>query len=432
MQVPPAPAPKKSPAARVLQPPASSAAATSGPVGSVVTSGPELESDAVVVAGEARPPRGRRRPLLSLGAGVADVEFSTFSCEPLQRVDPQAVAVTYWFDARPDGPAYTVHLLIEGRLRGEAPDGRASTFRVVRSIDGVLPGSGRNCFTMRVSDLAYGTWDVTVSPVVRAPKGAPTTWVHAQDPRLPRGSSSGLTTFGPVARTQAPGVKLGAWPTLVGSGVVLALLLQSQLASGLGLPTFSVFLLTVVACLLGLVGARAYYLITHLSQRHDPMTQGLSVQGFVLLTTLTWLAGSALLDLSVGAVLDATAPGLLLGMTVGRLGCVLGGCCVGRPTAAPWGVWSSDRRRGTRRVPVQMLESGMAGALVLLTSLAVLVLDRSGEGLVFVAGVAAYTAGRQILFPMRQLQRATRYGRPVVLAASFLVSVGATVALLQP
>jgi phosphatidylglycerol:prolipoprotein diacylglycerol transferase len=35
---------------------------------------------------------------------------------------------------------------------------------------------------------------------------------------------------------------------------------------------------------------------------------------------------------------DAFAPGIALGHVVGRLGCVMAGCCYGRPTSAPWGI----------------------------------------------------------------------------------------------
>src|SRR5438094_7074243 len=37
-------------------------------------------------------------------------------------------------------------------------------------------------------------------------------------------------------------------------------------------------------------------------------------------------------------VLDAVAPGGLLALGIGRIGCFLAGCCYGRPTALPWGV----------------------------------------------------------------------------------------------
>jgi phosphatidylglycerol:prolipoprotein diacylglycerol transferase len=32
------------------------------------------------------------------------------------------------------------------------------------------------------------------------------------------------------------------------------------------------------------------------------------------------------------------APGIALGHVIGRLGCLLAGCCYGRPTDAPWGI----------------------------------------------------------------------------------------------
>ena len=35
---------------------------------------------------------------------------------------------------------------------------------------------------------------------------------------------------------------------------------------------------------------------------------------------------------------DAFAPGIALGHAVGRLGCLMAGCCYGRPTDLPWGI----------------------------------------------------------------------------------------------
>src|SRR5690242_12239477 len=42
--------------------------------------------------------------------------------------------------------------------------------------------------------------------------------------------------------------------------------------------------------------------------------------------------------LPVGAFFDAAAPGLAVGAAIARVGCFLGGCCYGRPTASPLGV----------------------------------------------------------------------------------------------
>ena len=35
---------------------------------------------------------------------------------------------------------------------------------------------------------------------------------------------------------------------------------------------------------------------------------------------------------------DAFAPGIALGQAVGRIGCLLAGCCYGKPTGLPWGI----------------------------------------------------------------------------------------------
>lgn len=42
--------------------------------------------------------------------------------------------------------------------------------------------------------------------------------------------------------------------------------------------------------------------------------------------------------LHMWTVADLMAPGIALGHVVGRLGCLLAGCCYGRPTDLPWGI----------------------------------------------------------------------------------------------
>jgi phosphatidylglycerol:prolipoprotein diacylglycerol transferase len=44
----------------------------------------------------------------------------------------------------------------------------------------------------------------------------------------------------------------------------------------------------------------------------------------------------------VWATADAIAPGIALGHVVGRMGCLLAGCCYGTPTTLPWGITFSD------------------------------------------------------------------------------------------
>lgn len=74
---------------------------------------------------------------------------------------------------------------------------------------------------------------------------------------------------------------------------------------------------------------------------------------------------------------DVFAPGIALGHIVGRLGCLMAGCCYGRPTSAPWGITFRDPAAavnagtplGVPLHPTQLYEAG-AEALILVALLA--------------------------------------------------------------
>jgi phosphatidylglycerol:prolipoprotein diacylglycerol transferase len=371
-----------------------------------------------------------RPPRLAPRSGSTPLEVSSFTFGGLQDVEPRTLGVTYWFDAAPDGAPYCVRVHFSGRLRGQPKPGQSRTFTALATVDDVLPGSGRTAVTTRIPDLPPGTWDVTATPVAPAPKGSGADWMSVNDPQLPSGTASGTTAYGPILNVLAPGVRLWAWPALVGTGTVLALVIQSLLAARLELPPQGLLPLSLVACILGLLGAKAYYVATHRREWQGLLTPGMSVQGFVLVAVATLVGGSLLLGLPPGSVLDTTAPGLLLALTVGRFGCLLGGCCAGHPTRSRWGIWSSNRRLGVRRVPVQLLEAAVAGVLGALALWAVLLFGASAEGLVSIAGFAAYTAARQLLFPLRDIPRTTTRGPKLMLGAASAAALAATTALL--
>jgi len=55
---------------------------------------------------------------------------------------------------------------------------------------------------------------------------------------------------------------------------------------------------------------------------------------------------------------------------------------------------------------------------------------KNAGGLIFVAGFAAYTASRQVLFPLRAIPRATKDGLRVILCAACVAAMAAAAALL--
>jgi phosphatidylglycerol:prolipoprotein diacylglycerol transferase len=69
---------------------------------------------------------------------------------------------------------------------------------------------------------------------------------------------------------------------------------------------------------------------------------------------------------------DVFAPGIALGHVVGRLGCLLAGCCFGKPTSVPWAITFTDPAAmanvgtplGVPLHPTQLYEAG-AEALIL-------------------------------------------------------------------
>ena len=67
------------------------------------------------------------------------------------------------------------------------------------------------------------------------------------------------------------------------------------------------------------------------------------------------------------------------------------------------------------------MESALAGLLALVTGVIALQGPSRGDGLLFVGGLAAYVLGRQLLFPLRGVPRATAHGRQITLAASAVV-----------
>src|SRR5262249_42172438 len=156
-----------------------------------------------------------------------------------------------------------------------------------------------------------------------------------------------------------------AYPGLVGLGVVAGLAVQAALLIGLGLPWGGGLVYSLFAVAGGLVGAKAWYITVHRGRKLD----GWCIQGFVTgAAALAAAAPLAGLAIPAGAYYAAAAPGLLIGMGIGRPGCWWAGCCTGRPTASRWGIWSSDRLIGCRRIPVQPLEA----LLALVTGLAAL------------------------------------------------------------
>ena len=95
-----------------------------------------------------------------------------------------------------------------------------------------------------------------------------------------------------------------------------------------------------------LIGARVYYLafFSPSSFITDPVSilkvwqGGLAIHGAILGGMLTGFLFSKFHKISFWKLADLIAPSIMLGQTIGRIGCFLNGCCYGVPTESIFGV----------------------------------------------------------------------------------------------
>lgn len=347
----------------------------------------------------------------------------------------EIVAATYWFDPGQRGEPYTALIRFSGRRIG--PTGKPQVrdrFDQVEVIKDVVPGSGPVSVTTRVHKVNSGEWIVAAEPIVRNGQGrfvklytgpvqngarslkrAPWAW---QKPANARGSAAPVKT-GLAAFVRLPGTFPAAWWGFVGPGVLVGLAVQSTLVARAHVDVRASLVVSLVASLAGFVGAKVWFLALNRSFQ-GLLTEGLCIQGFVAGAVVTATIALPLARIPVGTFLDATAPGLLLGMALGRTGCFFTGCCAGRPTASSWGIWSSDRRVGARRIPTQLLESLLCLAIGAAALIIVLRFMPAVSGAVFVGAVAAYVLGRQFLLPFRLEPRKSSIGPRLTLSAAAL------------
>ncbi|MDQ6753464.1 MAG: prolipoprotein diacylglyceryl transferase [Actinomycetota bacterium] len=331
-------------------------------------------------------------------------------------MDPQGLAATYWIDTDAwKGPG-EVSVRFSGIRADSAPGARPVQFERYEDVEAITPGIGRIAVTTHVSDISAGTWQVAAAPVSRT--GTERQRVSTALPGTTPLLSTVHTRFGPFVH--APGVHLLSWPLLVGLGAVLAVTLLAMFLAVQGVDPTGPVWLAVLANAVGGVGARLWWLALNRQPLRSFLKAGACIQGFLAGGLATVIVGALVFGWPVGRILDATAVGIFFGMAVGRPGCFFTGCCYGRPTASRWGMWSSDRRIGRRRHPVQLYEAVLALLIGLGTLPFMLGTPPRIPGLVFVGSVTIYTLGRQLLFPLRVDPR-TRRGRAATIVACTLI-----------
>jgi prolipoprotein diacylglyceryl transferase len=201
-------------------------------------------------------------------------------------------------------------------------------------------------------------------------------------------------------------------------GIVVAVWLGERRWVARGGRPGDVLDIAIWAVPFGIVGARAYHLITdwdkYFAAGREPLEAlriwegGLSIWGAIAAGVLGGWIGAKRKGLPFPALADAVAPGIVLAQAIGRIGNYFNNELYGRPTDLPWGLEVHQMRnfeavRDASGDPV-LVDGGPFHPIFLYESLwavgTALVLIwadrrfRMGHGRVFALYVALYTAGR--------------------------------------
>jgi phosphatidylglycerol---prolipoprotein diacylglyceryl transferase len=199
-----------------------------------------------------------------------------------------------------------------------------------------------------------------------------------------------------------------SYPAMLYVGLVAGVFAGAWVAQRSGLSADRFAAAIVILLVPALVGSRLYFVLTRWDvYRREPKRiwrrteGGMAMYGGLILAVPLSIPLLHVMGLPFGAFWDAATFTMLLGMAFTRIGCLLNGCCGGRPTEA-WFALDLPGHRGVwqRRYPTQLME--MAFALMLVGA-AVMLRGRSPfSGAIFCSAVVAYGAGRFFLERLRE------------------------------
>lgn len=204
--------------------------------------------------------------------------------------------------------------------------------------------------------------------------------------------------------------KLPTYGVMLVTALVVALLTLKRRADRAGLEGARIVDVSLWIVIWALVGAKGLLVLVELPRfLRDPseLLVVLRAGGVFLGGFLAAVAAALVLlkryRLDFLPTADVIAPSLALGHAIGRIGCLLAGCCWGARCELPWAVTYTDPRArelvgtplGVHLHPYPVYESLFNAALY--GGLALLYRRRPAPGRVFATYLAAYGAGRFLL-----------------------------------
>jgi phosphatidylglycerol---prolipoprotein diacylglyceryl transferase len=203
------------------------------------------------------------------------------------------------------------------------------------------------------------------------------------------------------------GLNVYSYPAMLYLGMLAGVLVGAHVAQLSGMKANMFTMATVALIVPALVGSRLLFVLTHwdvyrcdLSRIWRRSEGGMAMYGGLVVTVPLSIPLLRTMHLPFAEFWDAATFTILLGMIFTRIGCLLNGCCSGRPTSAWFGCNLPDHHGiWHRRIPTQLLEMTWAAAIF---GAAVLIRDHKiPAGAIFCLAVVAYGSGRFFLEPLR-------------------------------
>ncbi len=225
-----------------------------------------------------------------------------------------------------------------------------------------------------------------------------------------------------------------SYPAMLYVGLVVGVVASNFAAHVAGLDAFRAYIATIALIIPSLIGARLLHVAAHWkvyrldrARIWDLREGGMAQYGGLVLGVPLSVPLLNALNLPFGAFWDISSFTMLVGMIFTRIGCLLNGCCSGRPSTIRgsmylpnhMGVWEN-------RIPTQLLEAGLA--IVLLSSSVVIWQRLPFPGALFLFVTAGYASGRLVLESSRELADTKR--RFTIHHAISLLIIGLSIAAL--
>jgi phosphatidylglycerol---prolipoprotein diacylglyceryl transferase len=204
------------------------------------------------------------------------------------------------------------------------------------------------------------------------------------------------------------GFTLWSYPTMLYLGLVAGIVAGNVAAHRTGIDAFRVFIATLILIPPAIAGARLLFVATHWNHyRNSPgriwdrQEGGMAMYGGMPVMLLLSLPVVKLLDLGFGAFWDVAVLTIMTGMVFTKVGCLLNGCCPGRPSQSRMAIVLPGLTGiRAKRIPVQLFESAWAAMVLAAGSL---LLGRLPfHGALFLIVAAVYGAGRMCLEFLRE------------------------------